>query len=155
MGMPDPPIAPAPSRSGSYMPYTRLLMGGSALLLGVAGVLCTFAPDEVLRALGAPVPTPQPLLLMAQVGGALLLGFAALNWMGRGTLVGGIYSRPAVIANLTHFLVAGPALARAAVREPGVPALWAIAGVYVVLAVAFGIVLLRHPLPNTATDGTH
>ncbi len=76
---------------------TRFLMSASALVLGLLGLVTTFAPDYVLSSFGAP-PTPA-LLLVTQVLGALYVGFAGLNWMARGNLIGGMYSRPVAIGN--------------------------------------------------------
>lgn len=67
---------------------TRYLMSASAIVLGILGLLTTFAPDYVLRSIGAPeLPA---LLLMTQIVGALYMGFAGLNWMARDNLIGGI-----------------------------------------------------------------
>ncbi len=69
-------------------PLTNILMIVSALVLGVLGLVTTFAPDWVLGSLGAPVVPA--LLLLTQVLGALYVGFAGLNWMARENLIGGI-----------------------------------------------------------------
>ena len=82
---------------------THVLMSASALTLGLLGLTTTFAPDFVLSSLGAPVSPA--LLLMIQILGALYMGFAALNWMARDNLIGGIYSRPVAIGNLMHLKV--------------------------------------------------
>lgn len=116
----------------------------SALVLGLLGLATTFAPDSVLRSLGAP-ETPA-LLLLTQVLGALYVGFAGLNWMARGNLIGGIYSRPLAIGNLMHFLVASFAMLRTVPRAPELPLLWPLALVYVGFAAAFGVTLFRHPV---------
>jgi len=44
--------------------------------------------------------------------GALYVDFAMLNWMVKGSLIGNIYNRPVAVANFTHFLVGGLALAK-------------------------------------------
>jgi hypothetical protein len=43
---------------------------------------------------------------------ALYLGFGILNWMAKGTLIGGIYNRPIAIGNLMHFGVGAIALVK-------------------------------------------
>jgi hypothetical protein len=126
------------------MPVTRLLMSASALLLCLLGLVSTFAPDHVLRGLGA--PGSPALLVMVQILGALYLGFAALNWMARENLIGGIYSRPIAIGNLTHFLVAGLAMIKVVARNSELAVLWPVALLYAGLAVAFGLILFRHPI---------
>lgn len=129
------------------MTPTRLLMSSSALFLGALGLLASFAPDWLLTWLGTPV-FPAPLLL-AQVLGALWLGFAAVNWMAQWNLIGGIYSRPVAIGNLMHFLVAGIALIKVVAEGSGLQGLWPLALVYAIFAVGFGLVVFRHPIRST------
>lgn len=117
-------------------------MTASAVLLGAAGVLLSFAPELGLAALGVE-PSPATLLL-AQIVGGLYFGFAMLNWMTKDTPTGGIYNRPVVVANLSHFVIAGLSILR---QLPGTPALWVLGGLYVVLASLFGLTLYTHPFP--------
>ena len=42
-----------------------------------------------------------------QIIGSLYFALAILNWMSKGSFIGGIYNRPIAIANLTHFVIAG------------------------------------------------
>ena len=78
-------------------------MVGSALFLGVLGLLFSFMPLEMVMLLGyEPEAFPSFLLEMA---GGLYVGFALLNWMARGKPIGGIYSRPVAAGNFIHFLV--------------------------------------------------
>jgi len=123
---------------------TRALMSASALLLGALGLLATFAPDRVLRWLGA--PSSPPLMLLAQVLGALYVGFAVLNWMAGENLIGGIYSRPVAVGNLVHFLTTGLAAAKLLARTPELRALWPLVLLYAGFAAAFAFVLFRHPV---------
>lgn len=133
------------------MSFTRLLMSASAVVLGLLGLAGTFLPDEVLGRLGA--PGSPPLLLLVQVLGALYLGFAALDWMARGNLIGGIYSRPLAIGNLLHFLTAGIAMLR---RLTELPALWPLALAYALFAACFAVVLFRHPVrPRPAGEAAN
>jgi hypothetical protein len=132
------------------MSFTRFLMSASALSLGLLGIVGSFMPDEVLGRLGAPV-SPLLMLLMllvllVQVLGALYMGFAALNWMVRDNLIGGIYSRPVAVGNLLHFLTAGLAMLKLLVRAPKLQLLWPLALVYTVFAAGFAVVLFRHPI---------
>jgi hypothetical protein len=122
---------------------TRVLMTASAALMVVVALPATFAPAELLVATRS---TNTPLgVVVVQVAGALAAGFAMLNWMARGNLLGGIYSRPIVIGNFTHFLIAGLALVKAA---PSVPVTTVVLGLgvsYLLFAAAFGFVLFRQP----------
>jgi len=124
---------------------TRILMIASAVVLGLLGVTCTFAPDLVLARIGA--ATSPGAEIIVQITGALYLGFAMLNWMGKGNLIGGIYGRPVALGNFVHFFVAGIALFKAASHLPAPAVSWSIAAVYGVLAAAFGYVMFgRNPV---------
>ena len=48
-------------------------------------------------------PTARILIVFVQTVGAAYLAFAMLNWMSRGSTIGGIYGRPLVVANVVHF----------------------------------------------------
>jgi hypothetical protein len=123
-------------------------MLASATLLLALGVVGSFAPDAVLNALDA--PDSAPLQLLVQVMGALYLGFAALNWMARENLIGGIYSRPLAVGNLLHFLSGGLAMLKLAFADPAPLPLLSLTLVYLGLAACFMGVLFRNPLPVTA-----
>ena len=123
---------------------TRALMSASAIVLGLCGLAGTFAPDLLLAWIGA-APAP-PLLLLVQLLGALYLGFAALNWMARDNLIGGVYSRPVAIGNLAHFVIGGLPMLKLLLRAGGGSGLWALAAAYLLLAVGFSVVLFRHPV---------
>lgn len=127
-------------------------MSASALVLGLLGALATFAPGELLLAFD--IPAPPALQLMAQILGALYLGFASLNWMVRSSLIGGIYNRPVVTGNLIHFLSAALAIVKLLLHTPSETLLWPLALLYAMGAAGFGIVLFRHPLP-AATPAAH
>ena len=123
---------------------TRTLMTLGALLMGLVGLAATFMPQEILALAG--VPAQAPAVLAVQVGGALYLGFAILDWMSRGSLIGGIYGRPVALANLCHFLIAALALLKAVGAGERSAAIVVAAVVYALLAVAFALVVFRHPL---------
>ena len=122
---------------------TRWLMRASALAMAVAGLPAIFMPQElaafIQRDAGGPV------VMLIQLLGALYFGFAALNWMAQGNLVGGIYSRPVTMANLLHFAIAGLALLKAGVQAGGGVVIGA-AIFYAAFAVMFGLVMFGDPL---------
>ena len=123
---------------------TRLLMKASAAFMAVLGLAATFMPQEIIGFAGA---TPSgTVVLIVQVTGALYVGFAMLNWMAHGLLIGGIYGRPLTVANLAHFTVAALALGKAAASEPHQPAVIAAAVVYALFAILFALVFQGHPL---------
>ena len=103
--------------------------------MAIGGLALTFAPVEVLAALGA--KANPALTLLAQLTGALYFGFAILDWMQRESTIGGIYNRPLLVGNLTHFVVGGLALLKAAA--------WIPAGIYSILAIGFGTLLFGSP----------
>jgi len=115
----------------------------SALVLAALGLAASFVPREILMFVGAR-PDPLPGLLV-QITGALYLGFAMLNWMARGSLIGGIYGRPVAFGNFMHFTVVALATLKALIAGPRPPAVIAMATVYWVLCVAFGWVLFTPP----------
>jgi hypothetical protein len=117
----------------------RMLLIASSLAMGAAGIAASFAPVEILRALGATTPGAAPILV--QLLGALYLAFALTNWTAKGAPIGGIYSRPISIGNLVHFTMGALALAKyGALHSPGVllPAMLAL---YAIFAIAFALLV--------------
>lgn len=90
--------------------YTKILMTSSSIFLAIIGILLSFLPNEIVDYLNV-----QPniiTLLFLKILSALYLGFGILNWMAKGTLIGGIYNRPIAIGNLMHFGVGAIALVK-------------------------------------------
>jgi len=126
---------------------TKWFMTATAVLLGVSGIVLTFAPDYIVSTLG--MEASQVSTLLAQLIGGLYFGFAMLNWMTKESLIGGIYNRPVAVSNFTHFMIVGLALANASFSKPELPILLLIASaVYVLFAILFGIMLFQHPIPE-------
>ena len=115
----------------------------SALFMGLLGLGASFLPQEALTYAG--YPTKGLAVVFIQVIGALFLGFAFLNWMARGTLIGGIYSRPAAMGNFMHFAVGTIVLVKAWSEEVA-PTFIAATFISAVLALLLGAVLFTHPL---------
>ena len=67
--------------------HTRALMSAAAVAMGGAGLALQFPPAEVMDALGGRPGVVTAAL--AQVTGALLLGFALTDWMARRARPGG------------------------------------------------------------------
>ncbi|MEA2328475.1 MAG: hypothetical protein QOE68_3434 [Thermoanaerobaculia bacterium] len=118
---------------------TRALMAASAVFLAILGIAALFAPDEILRASGIPSSPFLPPLI--QLCAALLLGFAMTNWMVKGSRVGGIYNRPIALGNLLHFAAGAITLDRFALRGHEAWPVLALAAIYTVFALAFGVVV--------------
>lgn len=123
--------------------HTRLLMSLSAVFLAALGVLITFLPQELLTHVGA--PAEGALVQLMQLLGALCLGLAALNWMSRGSHLGGIYGRPVSMANFFSFAIGAVALVKSAAGQQFTVEITAMAAVYSLFAIWFGLVLFTHP----------
>jgi uncharacterized protein (DUF983 family) len=123
---------------------TKIVMISSAVFLAICGVGLTFFPQEFTAYVGL---SPNLYFhLIIQVLGALYFGFAMINWMAKGSIVGGIYNRPIVIGNFAHFFIGGIALAKAVLANGNLPkAVWLVCCVYLIFAVIFGILFNRHP----------
>jgi hypothetical protein len=122
---------------------TKLLMGASALAMGVWGLILSFLPQEALSFAGL---SPDGLLpMLVQVAGAMYLGFAMMNWMAKDSLTGGIYNRPIVMANVLHFVAAALALIKAALAARSSTGLLIGAAIYSLFGALFAVVLFTHP----------
>jgi hypothetical protein len=122
---------------------TKALMTLSAILMALLGIAASFLPQEILSYSGA---DPRDLgVLLVQVIGALYLGFAMLNWMARGNLIGGVYSRPVAMGNFLHFAVVAVTLLKALLGGTKTGIFLAGAVVYSIFAVWFGLVVFTHP----------
>ncbi len=110
------------------------------------GIGLIFAPAEAAGLLFTDAGTPPVLLSLV---GAALFGFGQLNWLTRRMPVGGIYGRPVVMANLSHFVVGGLALLRAA----DTPLLWSLCAFYLTGAVFYGLLLFTSPKAATPVTG--
>jgi hypothetical protein len=70
---------------------------------------------------------------------------AALNWVGRLSMLGGIYGRPTVFANTALYFISALVLLRAATRTNAPAPLLALAVPAVALALIYGWLLFRGP----------
>ncbi len=132
---------------------SKFLISITATVLGIAGLACLFAPDELSR-LYYPSLSASPLLLV-QLLGATLLGLAALNWLSKNSMIGGIYGRPLTMANLTHFLIGGLVMLRGVASDSNRSVVWSTTIVYALLTVIFAMVLFgRAPFikPSSNAD---
>lgn len=130
-------------RDTSLRMNTRLLMSLSTVFLATLGVGMAFLPQELLSNVGAR-PEGHAVFLI-QMLGALYLGFATLNWMNRGSRIGGIYGRPVSMANFSHFAIGAMVLLKGTVAQQFTLEVTAMASIYSVFGVWFGLVLFTHP----------
>ena len=118
----------------------------SAAVLLTGGLAFLFAPGAVLPRL---IPDyPPTALWLGQLLGSAWLGVAALNWASRATILGGIYGRPIVLANLAIYFTGVLVMLGAARRATLPGAVWAAVALAAVLALTYGWLLWRGPLPK-------
>ena len=124
---------------------TKSLMTLSAMILALIGISLIFLPKEILDYLELSVSDTLELLM--QIIGSFYFAFAILNWMSKGSIIGGIYNRPIAMANLAHFVIAGLALIKGILANPSLSyVIWSIAIIYSIFAILFGIVAFKHPV---------
>lgn len=123
------------------MMNTKLLMTITAALLGLAGVILNFFPQEVSNTLQ--IDKANSIIL--QILGSLYFAFAMLNWMAKSYLIGGIYSKPIAMANFAHFMIGALALTKSGINDSGTLFIWPAMTAYLILAVLFGFVLFTSP----------
>ena len=123
---------------------TKILMISSCVFLATLGITFTFIPDEIISGLNV---TPNQIsTLSLQLLGALYLGFAILNWMAKGTIIGGIYNRPITIGNFMHFAVGALALIKIVTKiHTHLEIVVSLTVVYSVFAILFGYVFRTNP----------
>jgi uncharacterized membrane protein YtjA (UPF0391 family) len=121
---------------------TKLLMIVSAIILGMAGVVLSFFPQEVSNYLGFGGKDS----IILQLIGSLYFGFAMINWTAKANLIGGIYSRPVAIGNFTHFMISALALTKLSFNGVSPSYIWIAAIVYSIFAILFGFIFFTNPV---------
>jgi len=123
---------------------TKILMTSSALFLAIIGILLSFLPNEIVEYLN--VEPNIITILFLKIMSALYLGFGILNWMAKGTLIGGIYNRPIAIGNLMHFGVGAIALVKITSNiQIHSEIIISLSAVYVIFALLFAYVFRTNP----------
>jgi len=116
--------------------------------MGIVGVTFSFMPDEILAFIhegSSPLFVP-----VLKVVGALYYGFAMINWMSKGVIMGGIYARPLAVGNLAHYFIGAMALIRHFDNADAYGAVYyAVTAIYILFAIFFGIAVFTHPLKQT------
>ena len=122
----------------------KILMTSSALFLATIGILLSFLPNEIVEYLN--VEPNIITILFLKIMSALYLGFGILNWMAKGTLIGGIYNRPIAIGNLMHFGVGAIALVKISSNvQIHSEIIIFLSVVYVIFALLFAYVFRTNP----------
>ena len=119
-------------------------MTSSAIFFAIIGILLSFLPNEIVDNLN--IEPNIITILFLKILSALYLGFGILNWMAKGTLIGGIYNRPIAIGNLMHFGVGAIALVKIVLNvQTHSEILIALTVVYVIFALLFAYVFKTNP----------
>ena len=123
---------------------TKLLMTASAIFLAIIGVILSFLPNETADYFNA--ESNLITILFLKIMSALYLGFGILNWMAKGTLIGGIYNRPIAIGNLMHFGVGAIALIKVVSNiETHSEIIISLTAAYLIFALLFAYVFKTNP----------
>jgi len=123
---------------------TKLLMTISALFLGITGLVLSFFPKEIIAYLNDETNVITTLIL--QIIGSLYLGFGMLNWMAKGTRIGGIYNRPTAIGNFMHFGVGAITLVKVVFGIPiRTEIIIPLTIIYGIFAMCFAYVFMTNP----------
>ena len=120
---------------------TKILMTVSAIFLVIAGILLSFLPQETLHLLGK----EDDMSFILQLCGALLFGFGMLNWMVKGSLIGGIYNKGIVVANFAHFFIGSSILIKQYAKDTDLSYLLILGVVYSIFSIGFGYLLFNGP----------
>mgnify|MGYP001298083530 FL=1 len=124
--------------------YSKILMTISALYLGIIGICLSFLPKEIINYLN--INSNVITILLFQLLGALYLGFGILNWMLKGSRIGGIYNRPVLMGNFMHFLVGAIALIKIVTSiQAHSEIIIFLMIVYSTLSIAFAILFKSNP----------
>ena len=123
---------------------TKILLTISTIYLGLVGIALSFMPKEVLSYLS--MDTNSTITILMQILGALMLGFAIMNWMAREAHFGGIYNKPMTIGNFMHFAVGALALIKAVFGvEQNVEVIIGLTIFYSIFAICFAYVFMNNP----------
>jgi hypothetical protein len=127
----------------------RVGVTGAAACLAIAGAALLFAPREVAVFLGSPGTE-----LLLQLYAGALLALAAMNYVARGSSLGGIYGRAVVTADQVHFTIGALVLIKHALRSPASPAFWIVVAAYAAAAIFFNLLLFGGTDAASGARGT-
>ncbi|PKG42660.1 hypothetical protein [Psychroflexus sp. MES1-P1E] len=123
---------------------TKIIMTSSAILLAAIGILFSFLPNEVMEYLN--IESNTITILFLNLMSALYLGFGILNWMAKGTLIGGIYNKPIAIGNLMHYGVGAIASVKVVSNiQMHQEIIISLTIIYVIFAILFASIFFKNP----------
>lgn len=108
----------------------------SGLMNGILGILLIFLPQEIGYFLDT-APQTEAGVLFIQLLGAALFAIGLLNYMGRNAVLGGIYGKPILLANMVFHFIAAIELVRYLFDSNSITILWIPAILYALLAAGF------------------
>ena len=121
----------------------RFILIASALWAGACGFAAVFLPQNMSASLAIERSLATDVVI--QLLGGCLFGFAMMNWMAKGSRIGGIYNKPLAVGNLMHFMIGAFTLFKLA--SAGTLLVIA-AGIYAAFAVAFGLLVFGFIQPT-------
>ncbi len=122
---------------------SSLVSRASAAYLGILGLALLFGADTILPRI---VPGfPSSAVWLGQLIAAAWLALAAMNWLARNAILGGIYGRPIVYTNALLYFVSALGVFKAAVAPHASPLLWMIVVPSAVFALVYGALLFGGP----------
>ena len=125
---------------------TKITMAGNAIISGLIGIICLFGADNiVLSELGNRSALFE---LIVQLIGTLMLALAYLNWMSKGQIIGGIYNRPLIIANMAHWMSGAIILIKFVMKQTPDPLFVILMIIYSIFAILFIRLLFSSPIDN-------
>jgi hypothetical protein len=120
---------------------TKTLMSVSAIALAILGATALFVPAELASIAG--LGTSAGIAVQLAAGG--WLSIAALNWIGRNAVYGGIYGKPIIVANLAIGLICAATLLSGVVEDRVHPWVWSPALLFLAQTIGFGKLLWTSP----------
>ncbi|NBC28007.1 MAG: hypothetical protein GVY08_14180 [Bacteroidetes bacterium] len=115
----------------------RKLMITSGLANGIAGILLTFIPEELL--MWADGTSGEGAILLVSLLGVAMLGIGMLNYMGKNAIYGGIYGKPILMCNLIFHSVTALNLIKFSIGSEFIPSFYPAitGGIYLLFAAGF------------------
>lgn len=125
---------------------TKYLMIFSAIILGALGLISQFLPTEIIEYFS--IENHLSTKLFIQLLGAVYIGFAMVNWMAKDNIIGGIYSRPVSMGNLTHFAIGAITLIKLVLTVQSDITIIVLAILYTILTAGFAYAVFTHPVKS-------
>lgn len=123
---------------------TKILLGSSAVFLWLMAIVISFFPEEIYDLLNQTYSRLGGLAL--RILGSFYFAMAIINWMSKGSLIGGIYNKPIAFGNLMHFGITAVALIKISFKFSDHLFWWiALSVIYVIFSIGFIYVFNKTP----------